>query len=86
MTARRKVAAIAAAGVAPLALTALSAVARRRARLDDGPGQPGLRVLRGGARGPKSAACKAAVRRAARRRSTTGTAVNIANAAGKRRR
>ena len=57
--------------------------ARRRPRFHDGPGQPGLGLLRGGPREPKSAACKAAVAASGAQAFYDWNAVNMANAAGK---
>ncbi|MGW6022803.1 lytic polysaccharide monooxygenase auxiliary activity family 9 protein [Streptomyces sp. NPDC055099] len=83
MTARRKVAAIAAAGIAPLALTALSAApAAAHGSMTD----PVSRVsacFQEGPEAPKSAACKAAVAASGTQAFYDWNGVNIANAAGK---
>ncbi|MGW6275014.1 lytic polysaccharide monooxygenase [Streptomyces sp. NPDC055060] len=83
MTARRKVAAIAAAGIAPLALTALSATpAAAHGSMTD----PVSRVsacFQEGPEAPKSAACKAAVAASGAQAFYDWNGVNIANAAGK---
>ncbi|MFF3646426.1 lytic polysaccharide monooxygenase [Streptomyces sp. NPDC002564] len=83
MTARRKVAALAAVGVAPLALTALSAApAAAHGSMTD----PVSRVsacFQEGPESPKSAACKAAVSASGVQAFYDWNAVNIANAAGK---
>ncbi|MFE0173910.1 lytic polysaccharide monooxygenase [Streptomyces sp. NPDC059002] len=84
MTARRrKVAAIAAAGVAPLALTALSVTpAAAHGSMTD----PVSRVsacFQEGPESPKSAACKAAVAASGAQAFYDWNGVNIANAAGK---
>ncbi|MEU8956767.1 lytic polysaccharide monooxygenase [Streptomyces sp. NPDC048518] len=83
MSARRKVAAIAAVGVAPLALTALSvSPAAAHGSMTD----PVSRVsacFQEGPESPKSAACKAAVQASGVQAFYDWNAVNIANAAGK---
>ncbi|CAM5541654.1 LPXTG cell wall anchor domain-containing protein OS=Streptomyces alboniger OX=132473 GN=CP975_07050 PE=4 SV=1 [Streptomyces alboniger] len=83
MLARRKVAAIAAAGVAPLALTALSVTpAAAHGSMTD----PVSRVsacFQEGPEAPKSAACKAAVAAGGAQAFYDWNAVNIADAAGK---
>ncbi|MFD4479053.1 lytic polysaccharide monooxygenase [Streptomyces sp. NPDC058471] len=83
MTARRKVAAIATAGIAPLALTALSAApAAAHGSMTD----PVSRVsacFQEGPEAPKSAACKAAVAASGAQAFYDWNGVNIANAAGK---
>ncbi|MFJ2774171.1 lytic polysaccharide monooxygenase [Streptomyces sp. NPDC087300] len=83
MTARRKVAAFAAAGVVPLALTALSAApAAAHGSMTD----PVSRVsacFQEGPESPKSAACKAAVAASGAQAFYDWNGVNIANAAGK---
>ncbi|MEU6994297.1 lytic polysaccharide monooxygenase [Streptomyces sp. NPDC046465] len=83
MTARRKIAALAAAGVAPLALTALSTVpAAAHGSMTD----PVSRVsacFQEGPESPKSAACKAAVSASGVQAFYDWNAVNVANAAGK---
>ncbi|MGH4030861.1 lytic polysaccharide monooxygenase [Actinomycetota bacterium Odt1-20B] len=83
MASRRKVAAIAATGIAPLALTALAASpAAAHGSMTD----PVSRVSACYAEGPdspKSAACKAAVAASGAQAFYDWNAVNIANAAGK---
>ncbi|MFC8126645.1 lytic polysaccharide monooxygenase [Streptomyces sp. NPDC057302] len=83
MSARRKVAAIAAAGIAPLALTALSAApAAAHGSMTD----PVSRVsacFQEGPESPTSAACKAAVASSGAQAFYDWNGVNIANAAGK---
>ncbi|GAA3142362.1 lytic polysaccharide monooxygenase [Streptomyces rectiviolaceus] len=83
MTARRKVATIAAVGIAPLALTALSATpAAAHGSMTD----PVSRVsacFQEGPEAPKSAACKAAVAASGAQAFYDWNGVNIANAAGK---
>ncbi|MFF1378135.1 lytic polysaccharide monooxygenase [Streptomyces sp. NPDC058308] len=83
MTARRKIAAFAAAGVAPLALTALStAPAAAHGSMTD----PVSRVsacFQEGPESPKSAACKAALSASGVQAFYDWNAVNVANAAGK---
>ncbi|AZM52416.1 chitin-binding protein [Streptomyces sp. WAC 01529] len=83
MTARRKAAAIAAAGVAPLALTALTVTpAAAHGSMTD----PVSRVsacFQEGPESPKSAACKAAVAASGAQAFYDWNGVNIANAAGK---
>lgn len=83
MTAPRKVAAIAAAGIAPLALTVLSAApAAAHGSMTD----PVSRVsacFQEGPEAPKSAACKAAVAASGTQAFYDWNGVNIANAAGK---
>ncbi|MFD4630386.1 lytic polysaccharide monooxygenase [Streptomyces sp. NPDC058284] len=83
MTTRRKAAAIAAVGVAPLALTALSvAPAAAHGSMTD----PVSRVsacFQEGPESPRSAACKAAVGASGAQAFYDWNAVNIANAAGK---
>ncbi|MEV0321903.1 lytic polysaccharide monooxygenase [Streptomyces sp. NPDC050658] len=83
MTARRKVAAVAAAGIAPLALTALSVTpAAAHGSMTD----PVSRVsacFQEGPESPKSAACKAAVAASGTQAFYDWNGVNIANAAGK---
>ncbi|MFE0133145.1 lytic polysaccharide monooxygenase [Streptomyces sp. NPDC059037] len=83
MTASRKVAAIAAAGIAPLALTVLSAApAAAHGSMTD----PVSRVsacFQEGPEAPKSAACKAAVAASGAQAFYDWNGVNIANAAGK---
>ncbi|MEU7577426.1 lytic polysaccharide monooxygenase [Streptomyces sp. NPDC041068] len=80
---RRKVAAIAAVGVAPLALTALSVTpAAAHGSMTD----PVSRVsacFQEGPESPKSAACKAAVAASGTQAFYDWNGVNIANAAGK---
>ncbi|MEV5981500.1 lytic polysaccharide monooxygenase [Streptomyces sp. NPDC052114] len=83
MTRRSKVAAIAAVGVAPLALTALSVTpAAAHGSMTD----PVSRVsacFQEGPESPKSAACKAAVAASGAQAFYDWNGVNIANAAGK---
>ncbi|MGW6529550.1 lytic polysaccharide monooxygenase [Streptomyces venezuelae] len=83
MSARRKVASIAAVGVAPLALTALSVTpAAAHGSMTD----PVSRVsacFQEGPESPKSAACKAAVAASGAQAFYDWNGVNIANAAGK---
>ncbi|WP_030778982.1 lytic polysaccharide monooxygenase auxiliary activity family 9 protein [Streptomyces sp. NRRL S-920] len=86
MPARRKAVAIAAAGVAPLALTALSVTpAAAHGSMTD----PVSRVsacFQEGPEAPKSAACKAAVAAGGTQALYDWNGVNIANAAGKSKR
>ncbi|WP_055565591.1 lytic polysaccharide monooxygenase auxiliary activity family 9 protein [Streptomyces atriruber] len=83
MSARRKVASLAAAGVAPLALTALSVTpAAAHGSMTD----PVSRVsacFQEGPESPRSAACKAAVAASGAQAFYDWNGVNIANAAGK---
>ncbi|MYY80397.1 MULTISPECIES: lytic polysaccharide monooxygenase [unclassified Streptomyces] len=83
MSARRKVASLAAVGVAPLALTALSVTpAAAHGSMTD----PVSRVsacFQEGPESPKSAACKAAVAASGAQAFYDWNGVNIANAAGK---
>ncbi|QES40749.1 chitin-binding protein [Streptomyces venezuelae] len=83
MSARRKVARLAAVGVAPLALTALSvAPAAAHGSMTD----PVSRVsacFQEGPESPRSAACKAAVAASGAQAFYDWNGVNIANAAGK---
>ncbi|MCI3929643.1 lytic polysaccharide monooxygenase auxiliary activity family 9 protein [Streptomyces sp. AN091965] len=83
MTAARKVAAIAAAGVAPLALSALTAVpAAAHGSMTD-PVSRVAACFQEGPEAPKSAACKALVRAGGTQPLYDWNEVNIANAAGR---
>ncbi|WPO74711.1 lytic polysaccharide monooxygenase [Streptomyces sp. KN37] len=88
MPARRKAAAIAAAGVAPLALTALTVLPAQPAAAHGSMTDPVSRVsacFQEGPESPESAACKAAVAASGTQAFYDWNGVNIANAAGKSR-
>ncbi|MET9549092.1 lytic polysaccharide monooxygenase [Streptomyces sp. NPDC006627] len=88
MPARRKAAAIAAAGVAPLALTVLAALPAQPAAAHGSMTDPVSRVsacFQEGPESPESAACKAAVAASGTQAFYDWNGVNIADAAGKSR-
>ncbi|MFI2619442.1 lytic polysaccharide monooxygenase [Streptomyces sp. NPDC018584] len=88
MPARRKAAAIAAAGFAPLALTALTVLPAQPAAAHGSMTDPVSRVsacFQEGPESPESAACKAAVAASGTQAFYDWNGVNIANAAGKSR-